>query len=695
MPQAAGYATEGLTILYSFPHVLGSPGIGTTALHQVRGLVGRGHAVHLVAADLATPVDGLASCTRSLAVGGVRIRPRLTGRARAYAWHDRCARLRLEQSPPDVVHVWPSGSLHTLRRARELGVPGLRESPNTHVVNSFESVAREIGRLDLGRLGVTAHSPDPRRLERELMELELASHVLVPSDAVKQTYLDAGMSAERLLRTQYGATQPSTPPPGRDPASPFTAVFVGRQEPRKGVHHALTAWSRSKAAAAGGRFILIGAGVDGYADYLGRWSGVPGVEFRAFDPDPMRLMAQSDVLLLPSVEEGSALVTYEAQMVGCVPLVSDAAGAMVTDGETGLVHAAGDVPALVRHLDLAFTEPQRLAAMREAVLAAAPRLSWEAAAGRLEAAYEQAILALRTPSTTADAALVICTRNRPQLLESALTRIEAVGTGETEVIVVDSASDSDETRVVADRFPGVRYRRVERPGLSIARNEGLKATDRRIVVFTDDDCLPVEGWLEHAVAAFDRTRVAAVTGAMHGLDSEEARRFRPAYAKTTSGLDAGHGAVMAFDRRLVLRLGGFDPLLGAGARWSGAEDLDMFCRVLSTGRLIRHEQRFAVVHANVRIGEELVRLHRGYGRGLGGMLAKWWRLSPGDAFRMSARTGVRSLRAVLRLRHPHGPLVPVALLLGIVEGFTAALRKPVSGAVLSARRSEWPPEPPR
>ena len=40
-------------------------------------------------------------------------------------------------------------------------------------------------------------------------------------------------------------------------------------------------------------------------------------------------MRNTDVLVLPSIEEDSALVTYVARASGCVLLVSDAAGAML------------------------------------------------------------------------------------------------------------------------------------------------------------------------------------------------------------------------------------------------------------------------------------------------------------------------------------------------------------------------------
>ncbi len=67
--------------------------------------------------------------------------------------------------------------------------------------------------------------------------------------------------------------------------------------------------------------MILGEFVPGYAEALGPLLEHPSVEVRGFASDPAAVMREADVLVLPSVEEGSALVTYEAQLCGCVPVV--------------------------------------------------------------------------------------------------------------------------------------------------------------------------------------------------------------------------------------------------------------------------------------------------------------------------------------------------------------------------------------
>jgi glycosyltransferase involved in cell wall biosynthesis len=166
-------------------------------------------------------------------------------------------------------------------------------------------------------------------------------------------------------------------------------VFLGGVEPRKGLHVALEAWRRA-GAHTDGLFSIYGKIVDGYNEVLKPYRALPNVHFHGFTDDAAGVLRAADVLVLPSFEEGSALVTYEAQGCGAVPLVSDATGAHCVDDVNGLVHPAGDVQALTSHFRRLKDEPSLLGRLRAGVLEARSGLTWAAAAERLEHCYELA-----------------------------------------------------------------------------------------------------------------------------------------------------------------------------------------------------------------------------------------------------------------------------------------------------------------
>jgi glycosyltransferase involved in cell wall biosynthesis len=91
------------------------------------------------------------------------------------------------------------------------------------------------------------------------------------------------------------------------------------------------------------------------------------------------------------MEEGSALVTYEARACGCVLAISDRAGAPAEDGVDALVHRAGDAAALSAQLRTLASDPDALARLRAASLARARELTWADAGAALAEAYETAL----------------------------------------------------------------------------------------------------------------------------------------------------------------------------------------------------------------------------------------------------------------------------------------------------------------
>ena len=682
-----------LRILYSFPHAIGAPGIGETAWNQVAGLARAGHIVTAVVAAVERPLPREVVLHTTL-TKGIRIPHRAFGRRdRALTFHDLIAARVLRHGRFDLVHAWPLAAAHTFRLARELGVPTFREAPNTQTAYAYRVVADEIERLGGVLAADNPHRFNAARLHVERQEWSLATAVLVPSAVVEQTFLDAGFAATQLVRHRYGCdVRGIAPRPAVVEPRPLIAVFAGRCEPRKGLHHALDAWIASTASKRG-RFLIYGTFVPGYAALLGERLRHPSVEVLGFDPHLLGHLRSADVLLLPSVEEGSALVTYEAQAAGCVPLVSTAAGALLEDGVQGFLHEAGDVAALTAQLDRLDREPGLLETMRQACVAHRPELSWSAATAALVAAYRTGLERAVTPKSAKrlsprHAAVLICTRDRPAMLAGALAATIAHTPGATRVVVVDSGSESDRTRQTAEAA-GVEYVRLDRPGLSIARNAAIAATDREVVLFTDDDCEPQPKWVENALAHFADPRVGAVSGTISTPDDSPTDR-PTRYRRVRDGLDAGHGAVMAFRRRALAEVGGFDPVLGAGRRLAGAEDLDMFARLIGAGWIVLHDPAVRVAHVQDRVGGAYRTLLGGYGRGLGGMVGKFLCTDPSIGLAMSAVVARRFLVRAARHAVARGPIrADIAMLRGIVIGVATGLRTPIKDGVFVDRQ---PPE---
>lgn len=228
----------------------------------------------------------------------------------------------------------------------------------------------------------------------------------------------------------------------------------------------------------------------------------------------------------------------------------------------------------------------------------------------------------RDAASSSVVSVVICTRDRPELLERCLKSIQKSFQRPYEILVVDNAPTSNATRRLVGRIPGVRYIKEPRLGLSYARNKGIENSRGDIIAFTDDDVVVHTEWVSRLLSGFDNPQIMAVTGLMlpAELKTEAQLLFHRGsdYSKwgyRTLTFDAeffeqmkyrgvpvwriGAGANMAFRRQAFHRVGYFDERLGAGA--SGcSEDSELWYRLLAGGWLCRYEPTAVVYHYHRR-----------------------------------------------------------------------------------------------
>jgi glycosyltransferase involved in cell wall biosynthesis len=291
--------------------------------------------------------------------------------------------------------------------------------------------------------------------------------------------------------------------------------------------------------------------------------------------------------------------------------------------------------------------------------------------------------------------VVIATRDRPELLTDALDAVNRVLGPDDGVIVVDSAShDAAAIKQIASDA-GATLIRCDEPGSSRARNAGWRAAPTDLVAFTDDDCLPRDGWVDAMGAAFDRAPLASFVTGQVVADFTGSPRARLHLAVTSreqpatfnvgdDAADVGHGANMAWRKLALEDLGGFDEGMGPGTRLRAAEDVDAFWRTLTHGGSGIFDPGATVAHRQWRSRVHHLTLCLGYGVGSGALAVKRWRLEHGVnhpeaplSWRIVARRAPTELlwrRVVLGVsrnisnRYAMGVLAELAMFAGEVRG---------------------------
>jgi glycosyltransferase involved in cell wall biosynthesis len=205
--------------------------------------------------------------------------------------------------------------------------------------------------------------------------------------------------------------------------------------------------------------------------------------------------------------------------------------------------------------------------------------------------------------------IFICTRDRCRFLASTLASIgSAIVPADlpTELVVVDNGSTDTTREVVASAKVtnmAVRYRYEPRPGKSSALNLAMRETAGDILLHTDDDVRVPVTWIDDMCRSIADGKAHAMAGSIRMACHLErpwmGQRHRDwllEYDFTrdeTSGVMIG--ANMAFSRKVLDIIKGFDPELGPG-RLGFSDDVLLSWMIQRTGYVIHCCRGPAVEH---------------------------------------------------------------------------------------------------
>ena len=231
---------------------------------------------------------------------------------------------------------------------------------------------------------------------------------------------------------------------------------------------------------------------------------------------------------------------------------------------------------------------------------------------------------VRLRSKAPKLSVVVCTYNRYDLLPDALTSLRAQDCEEgfLEIIVVDNSPDQFAAAAFGQQYHDdavIRYLTEPMPGLSNARNVGTGAARANIVAFIDDDAIAAPDWARQIVDAFGEfaTRSGGMRpGLIGGRVAPRWVRPKPDWLPDSqlgclSIVDWGEalrelkpsewvaGCNLAFDKELLISLGGFSLALGrkgGGLALLSNEEIELMDKVRASGRACVYAPRASVEH---------------------------------------------------------------------------------------------------
>ncbi|HKP93988.1 MAG TPA: glycosyltransferase family 4 protein [Chthoniobacterales bacterium] len=276
------------------------------------------------------------------------------------------------------VYAYEDCAARTFEVARDLGLRRIYDLPIAYWETARELLQREAVRYPHWEptLGGTRDSTE--KLARKTRELELAETVICPSSFVFDSLPEAARLSKKCLVAPFGSPQTDTSKAHeRTSGSRLRFLFAGALTQRKGLADLFTAVKMVNSAKV--ELVVMGSPVLPMTFYRN--------EFPDFTYEPPRphgavldLMANCDVLVLPSIVEGRALVQQEAMASGLPLIVSRNAGGedLIVEGQTGFLVPAGTPSAIAEKIEWFVRNPDRLPSMRAAARAKAAELTWAA-----------------------------------------------------------------------------------------------------------------------------------------------------------------------------------------------------------------------------------------------------------------------------------------------------------------------------
>jgi starch synthase len=255
--------------------------------------------------------------------------------------------------------------LETARVAKSRGAKFVCDRGSSHIRFQNQILKEEYERQGLKFAGI-----DSRVIAREEAEYDLADLITVPSTFVFDSFVKLGIRPERLRRVSYGVDLSKFESVGKPDEKAFHVLYVGSLTVRKGISYLVQAFEKLQHN--GKHLTLVGSGDGSMSNYIDKFRDRPDVSVTGHIEQQRlkEIMSRSHVMVLPSIEEGLALVQAQALACAC-PVISTAntGGADIfTDGVEGFVVPIRNPDAIAARLQTLADTPSLQEEMSAAAL---------------------------------------------------------------------------------------------------------------------------------------------------------------------------------------------------------------------------------------------------------------------------------------------------------------------------------------
>jgi glycosyltransferase involved in cell wall biosynthesis len=254
----------------------------------------------------------------------------------------------------NAVWTFNGAGLELLRHARSRGMLTIMEQTIAPKAVESEFLAMERARWPGWEDAAEPEESVRNLIAREAAEWEASDLIVCGSDFVRDGLAHSGGPVGRCVVVPYGVDARPRTSERLLPDGPLRVLTVGEIGLRKGTPYLVEAAQELQGTAV---FRAVGGVSHELAERHGltRYLELPGTVPRS---EMHELYTWADVLLLPSICEGSATATYEALAAGLPVICTQNTGSVVRDGIDGFIVPIRDTDAIVERLRRLSSKPK-------------------------------------------------------------------------------------------------------------------------------------------------------------------------------------------------------------------------------------------------------------------------------------------------------------------------------------------------
>ena len=266
-----------------------------------------------------------------------------------------------------LAFCWAQVSLHTIKKAKRLGKMAVLDYPIPHIGTWMNLLEEEAA---LNKTGALHSQFSPGMVDRMIKEIECADYISVPSEFVKNSFIDNGVDESKLIFNPYGIDSGHFNPHHYNleearAGKKIKVVFVGSIEFRKGVQYLLDAISAMNPDSI--TLHLIGTVHEDFRALQEKYKQHAHIKWigQLGRPQVAEEMATADVMVMPSILEGLSLTILECMASGTPVISTTNAGGLgvITDEEDGWIIPIRNAEAIRTRLEWCINNKETLAEM--------------------------------------------------------------------------------------------------------------------------------------------------------------------------------------------------------------------------------------------------------------------------------------------------------------------------------------------